>query len=310
MKRKILVAIDGSTYSSNSLGYLGLLFGKVEDVCFHLLSIVTCDSLPPGKEWLDEKELMNMISSPTRKNLASAKTYMATALRKLEQLGISEYRVTTEVRLSRAGVATDILQEAKNGLYDALLIGRRGLSKLEELMIGSVSASILEKNHEVPIWVLDGQITSHKFLVPVDGTYHSLMAVDHLAHMIKDNPLAEITLFHSSAMFSHECVITPSEFYEQWGQEWCEEHLSRPDSLFHAPRQILTENGFPAEKIFWLHTFKGFDPSRQIYRQALIDDFGTVVMGRRGDDIDKGIFRGVTDRMVLMAENVAIWIVG
>jgi len=33
-------------------------------------------------------------------------------------------------------------------------------------------------------------------------------------------------------------------------------------------------------------------------------------MGRRGPEIDKGIFRGVSDRVLLMAEQVAIWIIG
>ena len=54
----------------------------------------------------------------------------------------------------------------------------------------------------------------------------------------------------------------------------------------------------------------GIDPSRQILRQALIDDFGTIVMGRRGEEVSKGLFRGVSDRVLLMAEEVAIWIIG
>jgi hypothetical protein len=33
-------------------------------------------------------------------------------------------------------------------------------------------------------------------------------------------------------------------------------------------------------------------------------------MGRRGGQIHKGIFKGVSDRVLFMAEKVAMWIVG
>jgi hypothetical protein len=70
------------------------------------------------------------------------------------------------------------------------------------------------------------------------------------------------------------------------------------------------DNGIPEENIQWLHTAKGIEAARQILRQALIDDYGTIVIGRRGEDVNKGFFRGVSDRVVQMGEQVAIWIVG
>lgn len=45
-------------------------------------------------------------------------------------------------------------------------------------------------------------------------------------------------------------------------------------------------------------------------RQALMDEFGTIVMGRRPGDVDKGFFGGVTDKIIHMADQVALWIVG
>jgi hypothetical protein len=119
-----------------------------------------------------------------------------------------------------------------------------------------------------------------------------------------------VTLFYSKALLGGHPAIDPKDFYAMWGEAWCEEHLRRKDSLFHAPEQLLIDGGFPAARISWLETTMGFDPSRQILRQALIDDFGTIVMGRRGEAASKGIFRGVSDRVLLMAEEVAIWIIG
>jgi nucleotide-binding universal stress UspA family protein len=311
MLKKILIAVDGSPYSTNSLRYLGQLFHHLPDIHFHLLSIVPASSAgSAARDWLTEAELLNTVSPATRNLLAAQKKYMLQATDTLKRLGIAEGQIQTSVRLSQRSVAHDIIHEARQGKYDALLIGRRGIGKLEEMIMGSVSATILEKCHDIPLWIIDGQVNSCKFLVPVDGTSHSLKAIDHLAFTLANNPCAEVTLFYSKALLGSHPVIEPKDFYAIWGEDWCEAHLRRPDSLFHAPRQLLIDGGFPAERIFWLETFMGIDPSRQILRQALVDDFGTIVMGRRGETANKGIFRGVSDRVLLMAEKVAIWIVG
>lgn len=310
MERTILVAIDGSIYSKHALGYLATLFAGQPEVSLHLLSLIPSGSQPAGSEWMTEQELMNAMHPATRKQLVNQRHYVTSGTELLARHGFAPEQVKETVRLSRGGLAQEILHEARHGLYDALVIGRRGIGKLEEMILGSVSATLLEKSHDVPLWIIDGEVNSHRFLVPVDGTFHSLMAIDHLAFILKDNPHAEITLFHSAAMLANRPAIKPEEFYEQWGQEWCDAHLSRPDSLFHAPRQLLIDGGFPAERILWHQTMKGIDPSRQILRQALVDDFGTIVMGRRGGEISKGLFKGVSDRVLLMAEKVAIWIVG
>ena len=311
MHKKILVAVDGSPYSTHSLRYLGQLFQQLPEIHFHLLSLVPASSLgTAARDWLSEAELLNTVNPATRNLLSAQKKYMLQATDTLKRLGIAEEQIHTSVRLSQHSVAQEIIREARQGKYDALLIGRRGIGKLEEIIMGSVSATILDKCHDVPLWIIDGQVDSRKFLVPVDGSSHSLKAIDHLAFILADNPFAEVTLFYSKALLGSRPAIEPKDFYAVWGEAWCEEHLRREDSLFHAPRQILIDGGFPAERIFRLETSMGFDPSRQILRQALIDDFGTIVMGRRGEEVNKGIFRGVSDRVLLMAEEVAIWIVG
>lgn len=311
MQKKILSAVDGSHYSTNSLQYLGQLFKGEAGIHVHLLSLVPASSAgPAARDWLTEKELLNSVSPATRAALTARQRYMEQAVDTLKRAGIAAEQVSHEVRLSHGSVADDILHAAREGGYDALLIGRRGIGKLEELIMGSISATILDKSHGIPLWIIDGQVDSRKFLVPVDGTCHSLKAVDHLAFILAGNPAAQVTIFSSQALLAEQPVIDPAEFHAIWGKKWCDEHLLRPDSLFHTPKQLLKENGFPEERISWLQTSKGIDPSRQILRQALIDDFGTIVMGRRGPEIDKGIFRGVSDRVLLMAEQVAIWIVG
>ncbi|MFZ5775484.1 MAG: universal stress protein [Thermodesulfobacteriota bacterium] len=312
MQRKVLVAVDGSPYSTNSLRYLGQLFHHLDEIHIDLLGLTPVGaSSTAAREWLTDQELLNVASPTARKAMVAMNKYMDQARETLQRLGIAPEQIHTEVHPTHFGIADDILHTARKGKYDALLIGRRGIGKLEELIMGSVSAAILEKCHDVPLWIIDGQVNSCKFLVPVDGSVNALRAIDHLGFMISDNPCAEVTLFYSQALLASQPQIDPTEFHALWGKEWCDTHLTRADSLFHAPKQLLIESGFPEARIQWLQTFKGIDPSRQILRQALVDDFGTIVLGRRScHSTEKGLLRGVSDRVLLMAEQVAVWIVG
>ncbi len=310
MDKKILVAVDGSAYSNNTLHYLARLFGKAANVSFHLFCAVPTSSLPQAKEWLDDLDLMSMLPPHAQKQMAEARRYMENACGHLERAGIDKERITWKVDLSRTAVGQDILAEARRGLYDALVIGRRGLGKLEEWFMGSVSATILEKCHDVPVWIIDGEVDSRKFLVPVDGTPHTLRAVDHLAFILQGNPEAEVTLFHSTAMFAQRLQNTPDFFYETFEPEWCDRHLAGPDAHFTGPEQLLVDSGLPRARIRRLQTSKGMYPSRQIVRQALMDNFGTIVMGRRKSDEVTGLFGSVSERVVAMAVDTAVWIVG
>jgi len=310
MNKKILVAVDGSVYSSNTLHYLEQLFVDVKDIHLHLLSVIPCSSLLAGHEWLDDLELLSKLSPEARKRYAAAKKYLNDSVDRLARHGIARNQTTTEIKLSRTNVASDIIDTARKGLYDALVIGRRGVSKIEELIMGSVSSTVFQKDHDVPIWIVDGQVNSHTFLVPVDGSEFSLKAVDHLSFILTDNPYAEITLFHSAAMFAQKQSLGFNECTHYLTDEFCRIHSQDEDIHFRAPQEILENNGFPAQRIHRLLTRKGMYPSRQIVRQALIDDFGTVVMGRRDGEMSKGVFGSVTEKVVAMGDNTAIWIVG
>ncbi len=313
MERKILVAVEGTSPSQNTLQYLCKQFAGQPEISFQLLSFVPHQVSASGKELLDEQDLLTSVDTPTRKRLASHKHHMQSAFDELVACGFKEDQINTETRLSRASVAADLLFTAKSGLYDAIVVSKRDLSTLERAISGSISSELLSKKGQLPLWIVNGKIDSNKFLVPVDCTPHTLTAIDHLAFILKDNPHAEITLFHSCSLFSSEVITPKEEFYGQWGKEWCDEHLQgEEDGHFHfsASEQLLNEGGFPLERVQRLTTHKGIEPAQQIVYLIKKGSYGTIVMGRRGKDIHKGIFKGVSDRVLANVNNVAIWVIG
>jgi nucleotide-binding universal stress UspA family protein len=310
MEKKLLIAVDGSIYSANTLHYLERLFANLDDIRFHLISVIPCNPSEAAKEWFDELELLNMLTKEEQKRYAAANRYLNKAVAQLERNGISPEHVTSELKLSTTSPAAEVLNIAREGFFDALIIGRRGVSKLEELILGSVSTTLLHKCHDVPIWIIDGQVDSRKFLVPVDGSHFTLQALDHLCFILEGNPYAEITLFHSTAMFAQKQDLKTGYCNRFLKNEWCEGHKNDADLHFHAPLQMLKNIGFPSDHIHQLETKKGMYASRQIVRQALIDDFGTIIMGRRDKEIVKGVFGSVTEKVLAMGVDTAIWIVG
>jgi nucleotide-binding universal stress UspA family protein len=310
MKRKILMAMDGSSSSFNALHYLSSLFAGQEHINVHLLCVIPSGTPTLGAEWLDERDKMTMVGKGTKIKLAAAKKFMKEALLKLERQGISPNQISSDVKLSVTGVTSDILLEAQKGLYDALLIGRRGIGKIEELFMGSsLSTAMVEKCENIPIWIVDGKVNSKKFLLPVDTSFNSLKAADHLGFILENNHNAEVSLLHLSCVIGGDTEADIASLRKMWGEEWCDQHLNHPDAIFHAPEQILLDRGIDQKRINRLNPAACLQPHANIIRHSSKNDCGTIVIGRRSKG-KQGILKGVSNSILDMANRTAVWVIG
>jgi hypothetical protein len=191
-----------------------------------------------------------------------------------------------------------------------LLIGRRGMGRLGELLLGSVSAELLCRCHETPVWLLDGDVASSRFLLAVHSSLGSLSAADHLAVILSGCPEAEIFIYHSFALFGSAPVAPLKDFEERLGKDWCGKHLDFETCLYQAHTDILLANGMAGQQIRPLPPHRDFEVGHDLLRQAKQHGCGTIVVGRRGPTEAKGLLGGVSDRIIRHAENLAVWIVG
>lgn len=309
MERKILVAIDGSVYSSNSLDYLIRLFQHDHTIKIHLLAIVS--TAGSDQNWMFDVDPLRAQAPATDKKTATAYKYLKDAKRRLMRNGFLEEQISHQAESSRANIPTAIHHIANQGKYDALLVGRRGMGKVGEMFFGSVSSYLLEKCREVPLWMIDGEVSSPRILLAVYSLPVSLLAADHLAFIMQDNPESSICLYHSVQLFGGKQSVTKEDFHKQWGKEWCDKHLDLENDLFHAHAQILKEGGVDKGRISRLPMHKGLDTSLDLLHQARKHHCGTIVLGRRGREAGKGFFSGrVSDRTMQHAQNVAVWLTG
>ena len=83
------------------------------------------------------------------------KEYVGEAEKRLVAAGFSPDNLKSRVEEQRSGVARDILQEIKEGKYDTVVLGRRGLSGVKEFFSGSVTTKVLQGATGVTVIVVD-----------------------------------------------------------------------------------------------------------------------------------------------------------
>lgn len=310
MGKIILVAIDGSASSSNSLDYLARLFGADSNLSIHLVSVVPSGG-DAGKEWMFEVDPYRKQAPATDKRSQLARKHLRDAQERLQRLGFAAERIETRVKMATSiGICAAIRDEAQRGNYDSVLIGRRGHGAVGNMFFGSISADLVDTCHNIPLWLVDGNVTSTRFLLAVHSQPASLMAADHLAYMLKGHPGAEVCLYHSDSVFGKQQPAKPEAFHQQWGKAWCDQYLDLENYLFYAHAQLLMENGIAKSRITQLPMKMHLDVGTDLLRQAKQHNCGTIVIGRRTRGGGGGQIKGVSDRTLKQAQNIAVWLAG
>lgn len=307
MEKTILVAVDGSVYSGNSLDYLIKLFGADHSLRIHLLSVASSGG--GGKDWMFDVDPHRSHSPEAEKRALTARKHLKDAADRLLRNGFTAERIETKVKIA-SSIGGAIREEAEHGHYDSVVIGRRGLGAVGNMFFGSTSGELIEKCHKVPLWIVDGIVSAERFLLAVHSHPSSLMAADHLAYILKNHPGAEICLYHSNSVFGSQQTAKPEDFHAQWGKAWCDQYLDLDNFLFYAHCQLLVEGGIPRHRITQAPTQMHLDIGSDLLRQAKQHRCGTIVIGRRRRDLAKGQLKGVSDKTLKQAQNIAVWLAG
>jgi len=91
-----------------------------------------------------------------RKKREAGDALLAGVKERLESLGVPASHVTTKILLCRPPdtVAEVLLEEKSAGSYDTMVLGRRGMSKKEEYIFGSVTTILVREASDVSVWVV------------------------------------------------------------------------------------------------------------------------------------------------------------
>jgi nucleotide-binding universal stress UspA family protein len=243
-----------------------------------------------------------------KKNTDNAHQVLEIYKNEMVRMGISEDRIETVTKPRKQGLAKDILDHGQQGWYDAIVVGRRGLTRLQETFMGSVSNNLIEHSGIIPVWLVGGQVTFSKIMIAVDGSESSLRAVDHLSFMIGKNPDARFTIFHVIPKGKYAFGVDFSEDEQDMEELMRQTDKEIIDRFYSVAFDKFKEAGIGENQIKIKMVERNSNPGKAIIKQAEKKDFGTIVIGRRG--INKAFFMGSVSRYVISRiSNRALWLV-
>ncbi|MGA7144770.1 MAG: universal stress protein [Desulfobacterales bacterium] len=145
---KFLVAVDNSENAIRAVDYIARILGGF-DFKINLFHAIRGDhSIHSGiahlffpKESFEEAE-------------DGAKAVFDIAKRRLEDAGFASGQITAKLVSGVPSRAEAIIKEAREGDYGTIVLGRRGLSKVQEFLLGRVSNKVINVIRRRAVWIV------------------------------------------------------------------------------------------------------------------------------------------------------------
>jgi nucleotide-binding universal stress UspA family protein len=299
-KRKILLAVDGSDQSLDAVRYVSQLFppNRLEVVLFHVMSKIPQSYWDIKKNPAFRHKLAHVAAWATQQK-TQIQEFMERSRQLIVDRGIPEKALTIKIQDRQVGIARDIAREAQ-GDYDALVVGRWGVSKVKDLVWGSVANKLVGHLTHIPIWVVGGTPYTGKILVALDASEEAIRVVDYVGSMVEGSNW-KITLFHVIREFEDLTTEAQAEFRQ------AERAIV---DVFEQSIARLEKAGLKRDLITMKTVAKMPSRAKAIVEEARKGGYGTIAVGRRGLSRVEEFFMGrVSNKVMQLAKEMAVWVV-
>ncbi len=145
MSKKVLVAMDDSANAMRAVKFAGDLLDKDSDIT--LFSVLQdhksiCEYNSPSLTPTFQRERAAFCELENQKK-DLLETAAKEASRYLLSTGFDKGKIHSKIQPLKKGVARDIIKMADSG-FDAVVIGKRGISSASEFFFGSVSSKVIQ----------------------------------------------------------------------------------------------------------------------------------------------------------------------
>lgn len=156
MGQKILIALDGSEDTSKIIKYVSDIIHDDDEVT--LYSVVpmisaACDMTDPSLTFFFNENKAAFCALEDEKKKLLKKT-MEDIRATLLKAGILKETIHIKIETQEKNIAIQILDKAKDGHFQTIVIGKRGLSRIKELIMGSVSHKVVQLAREITVIVI------------------------------------------------------------------------------------------------------------------------------------------------------------
>ena len=147
-RQKILVAVDATPTSEKAVDYIGEIAKKLKDVSICLLHIYP---EPPPGYYSSGKSLPEYKHAKEKE----ASRIFNKARGILKKYGIDAPAVSNQCRMAdHSTISQTIIAVQLEGHYGTIVVGKRGVSKAEEFLFGSISNGLVHHSKDVAVWVV------------------------------------------------------------------------------------------------------------------------------------------------------------
>lgn len=268
MEKNLLVTVSEHKSALFGLRFVGHFFDRKDDMIVTLLYL-----LPrPSKVWEEEKSYETLKETDDQKSrfLVTGRKAVNHAKNELVHTGFVPGRITVKLMERRGSKAHDIIVEGDKGLYDAVVLGRRGLSMLEETVDESTTMETFRMETGFPLYICRLPDYSRSgVLLCVDGSESSLRMADHVGFMLAEEDRHTVTLFSVDNGDS-----------------------GKAESSIAAARQALSDNSAPSGRIHE-KIVRARDPYQAIAQEVESERHAVVATG------STGVGRGLRARLFM-----------
>jgi nucleotide-binding universal stress UspA family protein len=305
-RKKILIPLDGSERAMGTVRYITKMdpFLRMHLVLFHVFSSVPegfWDMRTDHRSGATVKQV-HAWEVEHRKNI---KFYMENARQILLKAAVPPDAITVEIQNRKRGFARDIIREAQDN-YDAVVTRRRGLTGLRRIILGSVATKLIEKLTFEPVVLAGRKPPGNKILLAFDGSEGARHAVDFVGRTLGGFDF-EVCLMHAIRGIKNEHpdkqpLYSPRQYAQTARKEMTAE--------LAAARSRLIDMGFEAHQVSTRLVTGVTSRAGAIVTEAQQENYGTIVMGRRGLSRVREFFIGrVTNKVIHLARERTVWII-
>ena len=146
--KRIIIAIDDSPRSINAVDYVGSIAGHLAEVQLCLLHVYP---EPPPDYYQSGATLADYKTEQEEK----AKMLFAQAKKNLQGHGIAAQSITSRCEIAgQQSISAAILDLQMRENYGTIVVGKRGISKAEEFLFGSISNALIHNGRDIAVWVI------------------------------------------------------------------------------------------------------------------------------------------------------------
>jgi nucleotide-binding universal stress UspA family protein len=289
MERHLLVTVSEQKSALSGVRFTGNFLSEKKG--FKITLLYTAPK--PAAQWEGERTQENVSLSERQAKEYEAKGLIALneAKRLLIRVGFEEGQITTILRARQISKVMDIIVEGQAGKYDAVVLGRRGLSWLEQAFDESVSEGLLDKRANFPLWLCRNPDLERKdVLLCVDGSEEAYRMADHVGFILSPGNKHHVTLL----------TITKSDAASK----------EMAQTILQKGKEHLTNNAF-SEGMTRTKALESGNAAKSILKEAEQGKFAVVATGRTGEGKGflKNLFMGsVSSNLLKELEKAALWV--